>query len=76
MKFDRDNPLYVSILRRTICDASGNFFSPRVPGGVWCVTAAVKRGGPGDRAERLDDEVGGRARREAGEGDVALGVEL
>lgn len=51
VKFDRDDPLYVSTLRRTTCDASGSFSFPRVPDGVWYVTTAVKWDGPGDRAE-------------------------
>ena len=51
VKFDRDDPLYVSTLRRTACDASGSFSFPRVPDGVWYATTAMKWGGPGDRAE-------------------------
>ena len=51
VKFERDDPLYVSTLRRTSCDASGSFSFPRVPDGVWYVTTAVKWDGPGDRAE-------------------------
>ena len=51
VKFDRDDPLYVSTLRRTTCDASGSFSFPRVPDGVWYVTTSVKWDGPGDRAE-------------------------
>ncbi len=51
VKFDRDDPLYVSTLRRPTCDASGSFSFPRVPDGVWYVTTAVKWDGPGDRAE-------------------------
>ena len=42
VKFERDDPLYVSTLRRTTCDASGSFSFPRVPDGVWFVTTAVK----------------------------------
>lgn len=41
-KFDRDDPLYVSTLRTTRCDASGSFSFPRVPDGVWYVTSSVK----------------------------------
>ena len=41
-KFDRDDPLYVSSLRTTRCDASGSFSFPRVPDGVWYVTSSVK----------------------------------
>ena len=51
VKFDRDDPLYVSTLRRTTCDASGSFSFPRVPDGVWYVTTSVKWDGPADRAE-------------------------
>lgn len=51
VKFDRDDPLYVSTLRRTTCDASGSFSFRRVPDGVWYVTTSVKWDGPGDRAE-------------------------
>ena len=52
VKFESgDDPLYVSTLRRTTCDASGSFSFPRVPDGVWYVTTAVKWDGPGDRAE-------------------------
>lgn len=43
VKFERgDDPLYLSTLRRTTCDASGSFSFPRVPDGVWYVTTAVK----------------------------------
>jgi hypothetical protein len=41
-KFDRDDPLYVSSLRTTRCDASGSFSFPRVPDGVWYATSSVK----------------------------------
>ena len=41
-KFERDDPLYVSTLRTTRCDASGSFSFPRVPDGVWYVTTTVK----------------------------------
>ena len=41
-KFERDDPLYVSTLRTTRCDASGSFSFPRVPDGVWYVTSSVK----------------------------------
>lgn len=51
VKFDRDDPLYISTLRRTTCDASGSFSFPRVPDGVWYVTTSVKWDGPGDRAQ-------------------------
>jgi hypothetical protein len=42
VKFERDDPLYVSTLRTTRCDASGSFSFPRVPDGVWYVTSSVK----------------------------------
>jgi hypothetical protein len=52
VKFESgDDPLYVSTLRRTTCDASGSFSFPRVPDGVWYVTTSVKWDGPGDRVE-------------------------
>jgi len=41
-KFERDDPLYVSTLRRTSCDPSGSFSFSRVPDGVWYVTSSVK----------------------------------
>ena len=42
VKFERDDPLYVSTLRTTRCDASGSFAFARVPDGVWYVTTSVK----------------------------------
>ncbi len=42
VKFERDDPLYVSTLRTTPCDAAGSFSFPRVPDGVWYVTSSVK----------------------------------
>jgi hypothetical protein len=42
VKFDRDDPLYVSTLRTTRCDVAGSFSFPRVPDGVWYVTSSVK----------------------------------
>lgn len=51
VKFDRDDTLYVSTLRRTTYDASGSFSFLRVPDGVCYVTTSVKWDGPGDRAE-------------------------
>lgn len=42
VKFEKDDPLYVSTLRRTRCDASGSFSFQRVPDGVWYVTTSVK----------------------------------
>jgi len=41
-KFERDDPLYVSTLRTTRCDASGSFSFARIPDGVWYVTSSVK----------------------------------
>lgn len=56
VKFERDDPLYVSSLRTTKCDASGSFSFPRVPDGVWYVTTSVKwqgvtKQGPGQQVE-------------------------
>jgi hypothetical protein len=42
VKFERDDPLYVSSLRTTRCDGSGTFAFARVPDGVWYVTSSVK----------------------------------
>ncbi len=42
VKFERDDPLYVSTLRTARCDAMGSFSFPRVPDGVWYVTSSVK----------------------------------
>jgi hypothetical protein len=42
VKFERDDPLYVQTLRTAPCDAAGSFSFPRVPDGVWYVTASVK----------------------------------
>ena len=44
VKFDRDDPLYVSTLRSTRCDASGSFSFARVPDGIWYATTSVKWG--------------------------------
>ncbi len=44
VKFDRDDPLYVSTLRTTRCDASGSFAFPRVPDGIWYATTSIKWG--------------------------------
>ena len=46
VKFGQDDPLYVSTLRTTRCDASGSFAFPRVPDGVWYVTTSVRWDGP------------------------------
>jgi hypothetical protein len=42
VKFERDDPLYVSTLRTTRCDPSGSFSFANVPDGVWYVTSSVK----------------------------------
>jgi hypothetical protein len=42
VKFERDDPLYVSTLRTAPCDVAGSFSFPRVPDGVWYVTSSVK----------------------------------
>ncbi|SEP18677.1 hypothetical protein SAMN02990966_04342 [Rhodospirillales bacterium URHD0017] len=47
VKFERDDPLYVSTLRPARCDASGSFSFPGVPDGVWYVTTSVKWQGNG-----------------------------
>jgi len=59
VKFERDDPLYVSTLRNTRCDPSGSFSFPRVPDGVWYVTTSVKWDGPsqvegGSMMQRVD----------------------
>ena len=58
VKFEKDDPLYVSSLRTTRCDASGSFAFPRVPDGVWYVTSSVKWGPTqmegGSMMQRLD----------------------
>ena len=42
VKFERDDPLYVSSLRTARCDAAGSFSFPGVPDGAWYVTTSVK----------------------------------
>ena len=42
VKFEHDDPLYVSTLRIARCDAGGSFSFPRVPDGVWYATSTVK----------------------------------
>jgi hypothetical protein len=42
VKFERDDPLYVSTMRTTRCDVAGSFSFPRVPDGIWYVTSSVK----------------------------------
>jgi hypothetical protein len=44
VKFPSDDPLYVSTMRTTRCDASGSFSFTRVPDGVWYATTSVKWG--------------------------------
>jgi hypothetical protein len=51
VKFERDDPLYVSTLRTTKCDASGSFAFPRVPDGVWYATTSVKWEGPASQVQ-------------------------
>ncbi len=58
VKFERDDPLYVSTLRTTRCDASGSFAFPRVPDGIWYATTSVKwgpaQGEGGSMMKRVD----------------------
>lgn len=59
VKFETDDPLYVSSLRSTRCDTSGSFSFPRVPDGIWYVTSSVKWQGPaqvegGSMMQRVD----------------------
>lgn len=56
VKFERDDPLYVSTLRTTRCDASGSFAFPRVPDGIWYATTSVKWGQSegGSMMQRID----------------------
>ena len=44
VKFERDDPLYLSTMRTTRCDASGSFSFARVPDGIWYATTSVKWG--------------------------------
>ena len=62
VKFERDDPLYVSTLRSTRCDASGSFSFPSVPDGVWYVTTSVKwqDGTQGSSMMQRVDVQGGR----------------
>jgi hypothetical protein len=61
VKFERDDPLYVSSLRTTRCDASGSFAFPRVPDGIWYATTSVKWGeGEGGSMMRRVEVRGGR----------------
>ena len=59
VKFETDDPLYVSTLRSTRCDTSGSFSFPRVPDGIWYVTSSVKWQGAsqvegGSMMQRID----------------------
>ena len=62
VKFERDDPLYVSTLRTARCDASGSFSFPSVPDGVWYVTTSVKwqDGSQGSSMMQRVDVQGGR----------------
>ena len=62
VKFERDDPLYVSTLRTARCDASGSFSFPGVPDGVWYVTTSVKwqDGTQGSNMMQRVDVQGGR----------------
>ena len=62
VKFERDDPLYVSTLRPARCDASGSFSFPSVPDGVWYVTTSVKwqDGTQGSSMMQRVDVQGGR----------------
>jgi hypothetical protein len=62
VKFERDDPLYVSSLRTARCDASGSFSFPGVPDGVWYVTTSVKwqDGTQGSSMMQRVDVQGGR----------------
>lgn len=62
VKFERDDPLYVSTLRTARCDASGSFSFPSVPDGVWYVTSSVKwqDGSQGSSMMQRVDVQGGR----------------
>ena len=62
VKFERDDPLYVSSLRSARCDASGSFSFPSVPDGIWYVTTSVKwqDGTQGSSMMQRVDVQGGR----------------
>jgi hypothetical protein len=62
VKFERDDPLYVSTLRTARCDASGSFSFPGVPDGVWYATSSVKwqDGTQGSNMMQRVDVQGGR----------------
>jgi hypothetical protein len=59
VKFEKNDPLYVSTLRTTRCDAANSCSFPRVPDGIWYVTSSVKWQGPaqvegGSMMQRVD----------------------
>ena len=59
VKFERDDPVYVSSLRTTRCDGQGSFSFPQVPDGIWYVTTSIKWQGPaqvegGSMMQRVD----------------------
>ena len=62
VKFERDDPLYVSTLRTARCDTSGSFSFPGVPDGVWYATTSVKwqDGTQGSSMMQRVDVQGGR----------------
>jgi hypothetical protein len=62
VKFERDDPLYVSSLRTARCDSSGSFSFPGVPDGVWYATTSVKwqDGTQGSSMMQRVDVQGGR----------------
>lgn len=63
VKFERDDPLYLSTMRTTRCDASGSFSFARVPDGIWYATTSVKWGqaqGEGGSMMKRVDVRGGR----------------
>ena len=62
VKFERDDPLYVSTLRTARCDSSGSFSFPGVPDGVWYATTSVKwqDGTQGSSMMQRVDVQGGR----------------
>ena len=72
VKFERDDPLYVSTLRTARCDASGSFSFPGVPDGVWYATTSVKWQGDLAGRRQLDDAARRRPGRPAGEGHAPL----
>ena len=75
MKFERDDPLYVSTLRTTRCDASGSFSFTLVADGVWYLTSSVKMAGRLADRGRLDDAASRRTRRKASEGFAPLSTQ-